>query len=497
MSELIQYEIMPSADGRDGNSSLPPENEQVNTPLDAIEQREGEYFEDTEKTVLLNWTALAQRYAQHAGVCWDDNSQQLRQYSEDTGVWKPKNFHQAVREVNQLVKTLARERDIPLSKLNHKVTPQMSSKVIETLKGYSSFGDNFDHEPRLLLVKNGVLDLSGSKPKLRAPQPEDRFTAQMPVNLKPMLQCPRWVEDLLKPALKHEDDLPLLQRVLGSMLVAGNPAQGILVLTGKGGTGKSTAISVFEAIIGTHRMAHLRTEQLSTRFETHSYQGKDLLVAKDVTPDFLQNGGSSLKWLTGADRIETEQKFGGKHHLEGKFNVIVTANELPLLKIAGDAEAWLRRMIPIEFSKSPSERIANFDKVLLEEEGDGILCWLVEGYLAAREEILRTGFFSLTEEQKTRRQDFVNASQSEVVFVRDALAPGTNDMSVEEIYHAYAEMCREHGWKPLSERKLQNALGELMLTHHGLHRSHDIKRDGKSVRGFRGIAVKRDATEAP
>lgn len=494
MSKIIVAEV-PATDGRDGNSSLPPETQQA-VPLDAIEQKEGDYFGVTEKTVHLNLPALAQKYAQDAGVSWDEQSQQFRQYREDSGIWEPKNSHQAVREINELVKTLARERDIPLSQLNHKFTPKLSRNLLETLKAYSPFGSNAGRDPRLLPVKNGVLDLSGPKPHLRPYQPEDRFTAQMTVEWIPKLQCPRWAEELLGPALKYEDDLSLLQRAWGSMLVPGNPAQCILLATGVGGSGKSTAVSVVEAPLGAHRIAHLRTDKLDSRFETHSYQGKDLLVAKDVTPDFLRNGGSGLKWLTGSDRFETEKKFGGKHHLEGRFNVIVTANELPLLKIAGDAEAWTRRMIPIEFNSSPAKRIANFDKLLLNEEGDGVLAWLVEGYLAARTEIQRTGFFTLTDDQRRRRQDFVNASQSEVVFVRDDLVAAEGDMSVEEMYRTYAEICRKREWKPMTERKLQNALGALMLHHHGLHRSHDILRDGKAVRGFRGIAIKSDAAGA-
>lgn len=78
------------------------------------------------------------------------------------------------------------------------------------------------------------------------------------------------------------------------------------------------------------------------------YQGKSILVGKDVSHDYLlKNGAAMIKSLTGGDWLETEQKYGGKFGMRGTFFVIITANSrLPIaIAINGDASAWRRRLV--------------------------------------------------------------------------------------------------------------------------------------------------------
>jgi len=64
------------------------------------------------------------------------------------------------------------------------------------------------------------------------------------------------------------------------------------------------------------------------------------------------------------------------------------------------------------------------------------------------------------------------------------------DVSVEEIVRAYAEFCPEKGWNPLPFTEIHRSLEGLMLELFQVTKSHSLKRDGKSVRGFFGVAFK-------
>jgi phage/plasmid-associated DNA primase len=124
-------------------------------------------------------------------------------------------------------------------------------------------------------------------------------------------------------------------------------------------------------VIGIENVAHLRTEHLSGRFESHAFLNKKLLTAKDVPGDFLaRRGAQMLKALVGDDLIESEMKYGGKFRMRGNFNIIVTSNNRLRVGMEDDEPAWRRRLIVIRFGGSaPDKRIANFGDTLLREEG--------------------------------------------------------------------------------------------------------------------------------
>jgi putative DNA primase/helicase len=87
----------------------------------------------------------------------------------------------------------------------------------------------------------------------------------------------------------------------GALLLGGNPAQRVFILTGTAGAGKSTLMKIFERIVGINNVYELRTALLHERFEQSRFIGKSLLTGKDVPGDFLQKQGAYvIKKLVGA-----------------------------------------------------------------------------------------------------------------------------------------------------------------------------------------------------
>jgi putative DNA primase/helicase len=62
---------------------------------------------------------------------------------------------------------------------------------------------------------------------------------------------------------------------------------------------------------------------------------------------------------------------------------------------------------------------------------------------------------------------------------------------VNEIVEAYAAFCPEMGWKAMSITEVHDSLQGLMLELFQVTKSHSIKRDGRSVRGFIGVTFKK------
>lgn len=452
------------------------------------EQEHEARFNFADRKPVPNFHALALDFTHREKIAFCSRAGSFYQYDPSTGKWCPVSNPEC-REIAALyIKKTAKELEKP--ELLTMRTTGFLDQILKFAQGCAPLGAP-PVEP-LLLVKNGVLDPSGEEPVLRDFSSDYWFTSGIPVPYIPDAKCPRFLDDLLKPALPDPDDVHLLQRDFGRQLFDGNAAQTIAVIFGEGGSGKSVLLSTFEHLVGRDRVAHLRADHLGGRFETSFFQSKAILVGKDVRPDFLNNRGAAmLKSLTGNDVIQTERKYGGKQSLRGSFYVIITANSRPTIDLEDDEEAWQRRMVVYEFSReAPVNRVPNFHEDLLRTEGPGIFAWLVEGYRAHQKELREHGRLQLTEAQQLRVKDMVQESDAEKVFVRETIVAGQGTLTSEEIWASYRKFTRSRGWKPLSMTKFLTRLTELMEELFGVQKSTHIYRNGAAKRGFNGVSFR-------
>ena len=61
---------------------------------------------------------------------------------------------------------------------------------------------------------------------------------------------------------------------------------------------------------------------------------------------------------------------------------------------------------------------------------------------------------------------------------------------MNDIVEAYAAFCPDMGWKAMPITEVHDSLEGLMLELFQVTKSHSIKRNGKSVRGFFGVTFK-------
>lgn len=476
----------PASDGSDGF----PAQKTSTTPtahLDEVEQAEGPVlFIDADK-VKPNLPALAKQYSLQEGIAYCAKTGSFHSYEPIPRIWVPRDQCWMQWSVSRYLKGVADKKDAVM--LLIKRTPGLTKSILEFVKGCAPMGTPVTSLEECVAVKNGMLVLSAAEAVLRPRGPKDWITSYIPVDYDPNATCPRFLNEVLKPALKDPNDVSLMQKDWGRTLVPGNKAQRFSIVIGGGGSGKSLVISVFEKLIWKGRFAHLRTNHLPTRFETHSYQGKDVLVAKDVPPDFLSNGGAAmLKSLTGADHFQTEKKYGGKFELRGDFYVNVTSNSRLTISIQDDEQAWRRRMLVYIMDREAPERvIPNFADIIVAEEGEGVLSWLVQGYTAHRAELQEKGDFILTDEQRQRIEDVILESKGQTEFVRTSVVAGEGDLTSDEIYQRYIANCRARNWKPISRQKFLKELPDLMEEFHDTGKRNDILRSGSARKGFKRV----------
>ena len=193
-----------------------------------------------------------------------------------------------------------------------------------------------------------------------------------------------------------------------------------MLLVGTPGGGKSTLLEVIEAIVGPANVVQLRTEHLSERFELSRFLRKTMLSGKDVPGNFLQTAGAYvLKALVGHDLLFAERKSSNSEfQLRGEFGVAVSCNSRLKVKLDGDVDAWRRRLLIVRYEKpKPKERVLDFAKKLLEQEGSGILRWMIDGAIMHLRECDDISDYTLTDDQSGRIDQLLAESDSVRHFV--------------------------------------------------------------------------------
>jgi P4 family phage/plasmid primase-like protien len=462
-----------------------------NAADDPVFAKYGEPFIINAKgTVHLNERAVAVKCATENQVKYDPTRRVYQRFDQRLGLWPTIHEVEVRRLVGDLLLRLGKEWHQEEFVQRNK-TSQFNS-LCKMLQPYQVDVATED-TTGMFHVANGVLKLQGKTPKLMPHDPKYpfRFSALIKYNAK--AKCPKFLKQLLGAALAA-DDIALLQKYCGSMLLGPNTCHGILFIRGRPGGGKSTSTSVFEKVLGEENVAHLRTKHLTGRFETSAFIGKRVLVGKDVPGNTLtENGAQLLKSLVGGDLLQAEIKYNpAKQAIRGDYHIIIVSNNRLRITLDGDEEAWRRRLLVVDFEKpKPAKPIPNFAERLVAEEGSGILNWLIEGAAAYRDDMDKLGHIRLTEKQQQRVATLLHDSDSVLSFVEQCvIKQEKSDVSSEELLLRYHAHCKEQRWTPVSMHPFQIRIHDVLCQRFIVCRTHDITREGKAVRGYKGLALK-------
>jgi phage/plasmid-associated DNA primase len=420
----------------------------------------------------------------------DPDERAFYKYDERTGLFGVETSDRIKTDISARMLEASRTDNIP-----ELVTFRRDSKlnaVVAQLRGIAEKPGAFENRPQVVHLANCVLRLTPDGLERHPFSPSFRSRNRSPIIYDLAAKCPRFLNELVIPAVKP-DDVVLLQKMVGQALLGRNLVQRLMILDGLGGRGKTQLVGVIQHLIGAANSTELRTRHLGDRFELYRLRSRTLLTGVDVKPDFLSTEGASvLKGLVGGDWFDAEQKGGnGAFRLQGTFNVFVTSNTRLKIALKGDISAWKRRLLIVRYeAPPPARKIPDFADLLIAEEGAGILNWALEGLLKLREDISGpSGDIVLTDRQKGIVDGLLAESDSLRHFIENRVVIDYgSDLAVEEIVEAYAEYCPEVGWNPMHITEVQRDLPSLMLELFRTTKSNDIRRNDKARKGFRNVA---------
>ena len=426
---------------------------------------------------------------------YEPNEKCFYRYDVKSGLFSDISEDVIKQDISKRILEASRTNHIP--SLERKRSISNLNNIVSHLKGIAENKNAFDYKNKdFIHLKNGILKINKNKTIDLVPfSPKFCSRNQSPIAFNPNAKCDRFLNELLYPALLEKDVL-VLQKYTGLCLLGDNLIQKLLILLGEAGQGKSQFSLILQKIVGLKNVTELRTQYLADRFELYRYRKKTLLVGVDVPSNFLEKKGAYvLKGLTGGDTFDSEKKNSTESFpIRGNYCIVITANSKLHVRLEGDVKAWRRRLILVEYNVcSKRKKIPDFGELLIKEEGSGILNWALKGLQKVWDDIDKTGNIILGKLQEDKIDALLSESDSLRHFLKDQIIKKDNkDLTISEIEEAYANYCPQKGWTPKHITVIRKELEGLMLELYGRAKSHSIKRDNKSSRGFRGVALKEE-----
>ena len=396
-------------------------------------------------------------------------------FKPDTG-WVPAPYKEEVRRASQTVRefrkiaaekyTSTDSEDANATKAfkfaNRYGKHQNLVSMIQMAKaepGMSRSINQFDSNPMLLGVQNGVLDLTS---QLLLPMSPDIFVSKRcNATFDPSAKCPRFLKFLseVQPAI---DNANFVQRWIGYNLTGLVDEQKLLFLFGEGANGKSVLAELMAWLMGDYTRK-IATEMLMQHQRNPQGPSPDIVALKGARFVFANEteegkylNASRVKDLTGGDTLTGRMPYGKVDLMFWPTHKLwIIGNHKP--DISDNSHGMWRRILLANFNVTISED--NRDPKLLEKlkgEASGILNWALEGlrmYLASGLQV-PANIQAATDCYRDEQDILGEWLQHHCSIASD------KKVLKQPLYSAYRAYCADNGHRPLSKTKLTRRLNE-------------------------------------
>lgn len=327
--------------------------------------------------------------------------------------------------------------------------------------------EDFDNQPDLLNVKNGVIDLRTGALMPHAPEP--RFTYCVPIEYSPgalesdgMSVWESFLRDVLAVANEDNPDPELvdfLQMAVGYSLSGRTSEEVFFYLYGPTRSGKSTFLKVLLALLG-KPLATGVSFSTFTKSRDGDGQNFDLaplkpcrLISASESGQYTKINSPHLKAMTGGEQIYCAHK--GRPHFSylPQFKIWLSSNFRLNMNVDDDA-AWAR---PVRFT-FPNSYLGKEDKKLKERLTSppvlaAVLAWAVEGarrwYQSPRGLVPPASVVAALGEDRAAYDyigQFLEEHGYELLTEPDTIAQQRAWLPSSDVYSDYALWCDSEGY---------------------------------------------------
>lgn len=316
---------------------------------------------------------------------------------------------------------------------------------------------DFDADPMLLGVGNGVLDLRSGG--LIAPNPSQMISRQAAVHFDPDAKCPQF-DRFLEYVLPDPAVRSFVQRLCGYVLTGLVHEEKFFFMHGTGANGKSVLGSIMEKLMGDYSCS-LPAAALTRSRGGGSEQARALAKLPGTRLAFANETGTSdmwddqcLKTITSREKIPARRLYQELFDFLPTHKLIIRGNHLP--GSTDDGDGFWRRLvaIPFEVQIPENERVPDLDRKIIAEELPGVLNWALKG---CRD--WRTGGLAIPQVLHDAVTEYRDSGDMIGLWLDERCeADPAAKISRGEAYQSYRRFCEEQGlsWptQPAFTRKL-------------------------------------------
>lgn len=310
--------------------------------------------------------------------------------------------------------------------------------------------DELDRDPYLLNCLNGTLELRTGR--LREHRPEDLITKITKVAYRPNAPRSLW-EKTLGEIQPDPEMRAYIKRALGYSISGDTGEHALFLPHGKGRNGKNTVLDPVAKVLGEYATGCDPKILLRTGKNDHPTGLADLhgrrMVITDEVDEGEQLAEALVKRITGNPTLKARFMRQDFFTFDMRSKIWMPANHKPDIK-GRDEGIWSRiRVIPFDTFFPPEKRIKNLASTLVREEGEGILAWLVEGYLDWQKHGLAEPVKVLEAVSEYRLQQDVIAAFLKECCLTWLDHPNRDQFKIrkDDLYLGYASWCKENGEK--------------------------------------------------
>jgi P4 family phage/plasmid primase-like protien len=353
----------------------------------------------------------------------------------EDGVWPPINETLVERQLMNVLEDAKPEGIRPSARLLGSVAELAR---IETFRP----ADTWDADKDLLVCANGMLHIPTKE--LRKHDPQAYQTTGVPYAYGPKAGCPAFQDALTRLPYRVTQ---FLQEFAGYCLTTDTNYEVAVWFYGQPGSGKSTIIEGFNAMLG-ERAGVLSLKQIArSRFGLSNIEGKTLIYAFE-SPAIYVETTDVLNALVSGEAVLMERKFRDPVKVIPRAKILWAMNKLPRIGDAGDG--LFRRVHVVKFKPLPKQHRDPTLKDQIKEEGAGILNWALTGL----DRLRKRGRFLIPPEIRDATDEFQANNDPEAAFVEDRCKVDLLDTSLKtqssQLYQAYKDWCYDNGHKAKS-----------------------------------------------
>jgi P4 family phage/plasmid primase-like protien len=354
----------------------------------------------------------------------------------DEGVWNVVPPDEIATEIKKVIQAAKSE--------GVKITRNLLGSVTEMgrLDAYipdKTWDSNYD----VLVCNNGTLYISSMTLQEHSPKNYVTFKLGFDYDPKADAETFRYVLHSTIP-----DAADFLQEFAGYALTIDTSQEIAVWLCGPQGSGKSTILEGFEAMLG-GRVTPLGLADIeNSRFGLSSLQGKTLAIASEQ-PAIYMKATYKLNSIISGEIITIEEKFKNAYQYRPFAKIAWAMNELP--RVPDSLNGLFRRVKVIKFPKLDEKDRDPQIKEAVKNEGAGILNWALEGL----QRLQKRGHFEIPECVNKSTGHFQRHNDIPANFVEECCITGPDYKTQSTpLYNAYNIWCIDTNHKPLSSTSI-------------------------------------------